>query len=192
MRGHIKDRPKLCHLKAADTPWHPDRHASTRIRQLLGGRDFSTPFLHRAFPNDHVLRRELVPPARTESRPVSNHSRRLDLRGKLFLRVVRLARPRGVRRGVRAVGARGSGGTGDHPREHLRGHGDSTDGGAGAALERRRVSSVSSARLSLHPAAAEARLIASRASPRILVLHRFYTQPATHMSARASRARIRG
>ena len=84
------------------------------------------------------------------------------------------AAARHVSRATSSSGARGSGtrstdshsdrGTdrarsaGDHPGQHPRRHGHSTDGEPGDSQQRRGVSSVSSARLEVHPVASEAYL----------------------------------
>ncbi len=91
-----------------DNPW----------RAPLAGSRFYTASTQR-IPQRSRLRRGFVPRSPITCRRGSNDSRRLDRRGELLLRVVRVDRVCGVWIGVRSVGSDRDRAAGDHPREHL-------------------------------------------------------------------------
>jgi hypothetical protein len=149
--------------------------AATPLRHALAGRVTPT-WQARAFYTASTppilqrsrLRRELVPRSPVSSLSESNDLSRLNRLGELLLRVVRVARVCGGRFRVRTVGPRRARAAGDHPREHLRRHGHSSDGKAGAAQQGRGVRGVSAACESVRSDAAEAHASGGVTDPAIL------------------------
>ena len=126
-------------------------------------------------PERSRLRRGFVPRSPVTCRQEVNVSRRLDRRGDLLLRVVRVAGLCGVRAGVWMVGADRTATAGAAANEHLVRYRHSTDGGAVDQESRRCVSRVPGARLEVHSVAAEAFVNGARSPDDFCVLHRCYT-----------------
>jgi hypothetical protein len=153
IRDHVRNRAKPRYLAGLT----PARQCVTaRWRALLTGSRFYTGCTQR-IPQRSRLRRRLVPASPVTCRAESNNFFRLDRRGQLLLRVVRVDRVRGVRTRVRAVGPARVRRPSDHLGIDPGRYRHSTDGESGDSIEGRRISRVSGARLAVHSAAAKAR-----------------------------------
>ena len=131
------------------------RHGQDTVwRAPLTGARFY-PGCTQRIPQRSRLRRGFVPASPVTCRRESNDSPRLDRRGELLLRVVRVGRVCGVRVGVWCVGADRDRAPSDHPGFDLGGNGHSTDGSASRAQQGRRVSRLPAARVEIHSVAAE-------------------------------------
>jgi hypothetical protein len=174
----VKSRP--CQRQAEIRLRHaltPTRQPVTaRWRRPLTGSRFYTASTQR-IPQRSRLRRRFVPASPIACRRGSNDSSRLDRRGELLLRMVRVDRLCDLWDRIRTGGSRRIARSGHHPGIDRRRNGYSADGESSAAIEGRSVPCVPSARVAVHPASSEARHAAARQNGRFLISTSALSEP---------------